>query len=326
MRLVAITRVLNDDDIIEAFIRHHSAMVDHHLILDTGSTDRTHEILRELRAEGIGLTTIQARSVGAAESDHATFLFHHAVQVLGADWVVCLDPDDFVDERRSELSLRGRIGTLAEDAAVLKLRVVPYSATAADDPEEALVPRRIRHRLRERVELFRVAARRDLVGRGARVEPGAQDVLVGGTPAPAETEDGLVLAQFGRRSAWQQVARAVTGRLRGLASGQGAQNRPHAAHDQALFDSLRDDPAVILLNEALMSPPHVDPAVMEDDPIRYLGSPLTLTQAADPRMKAVRSLLAYAEALATQHGRLLDENGAIRLQAGQWGNTFSPLA
>ena len=46
MTLIGITRVLNEDDIVEAFVRHHATMVDHHLILDNGSSDETVNILK----------------------------------------------------------------------------------------------------------------------------------------------------------------------------------------------------------------------------------------------------------------------------------------
>jgi hypothetical protein len=59
MRLVAASRVLNEDDILEAFVRHHAALVDHHIFLDNGSSDRSLAILRALQAEGLPLTVLQ---------------------------------------------------------------------------------------------------------------------------------------------------------------------------------------------------------------------------------------------------------------------------
>jgi hypothetical protein len=41
MRLVAVSVVKNEADIIEAFVRHTRAWVDHHLIFDHDSTDGT---------------------------------------------------------------------------------------------------------------------------------------------------------------------------------------------------------------------------------------------------------------------------------------------
>ncbi len=51
MRLTAVTRVFNEEDIIEPFIRHHAAFAAAHILLDNGSGDRTLDILASLRRE-----------------------------------------------------------------------------------------------------------------------------------------------------------------------------------------------------------------------------------------------------------------------------------
>jgi len=48
MRLVAVSIVKNEADIIEPFVRHTLAWVDHHLVFDHDSTDGTREILGAL--------------------------------------------------------------------------------------------------------------------------------------------------------------------------------------------------------------------------------------------------------------------------------------
>ena len=68
MRIIAVTRVLNEEDVIEPLIRHHAPMVDHHIVLDNGSSDRTLEILASLKAEGARLTVLQCASVIFAET------------------------------------------------------------------------------------------------------------------------------------------------------------------------------------------------------------------------------------------------------------------
>ena len=52
MRIVAITRVLDEADIIEAFVRHTAAYVQHHIFVDNGSIDGTVEILRRYSKTG----------------------------------------------------------------------------------------------------------------------------------------------------------------------------------------------------------------------------------------------------------------------------------
>ena len=59
MQVVAVTRVLDEADIIEAFARHAAAYVDHHIFLYNGSTDGTLAILQALHRDGLPLTLLQ---------------------------------------------------------------------------------------------------------------------------------------------------------------------------------------------------------------------------------------------------------------------------
>ena len=95
-KIVSFTRVLNEDDIIEAFVRHHAAHVDEMLFLDNGSTDRTAEILKALQEEGFPLKLFRNYAVSFDEIAINSWGYQIASQVLGADWVVFLDADEFI--------------------------------------------------------------------------------------------------------------------------------------------------------------------------------------------------------------------------------------
>lgn len=56
MRLVAVSAVKNEADIIEAFVRHTRACVDPRPVFDHDSIDGTREILRARPVEGLPLT------------------------------------------------------------------------------------------------------------------------------------------------------------------------------------------------------------------------------------------------------------------------------
>ena len=53
MKLVAIARVKNELDIIEAFVRHHVQHFDKLIVLDDGSSDGTYEVLHQLQSLSI---------------------------------------------------------------------------------------------------------------------------------------------------------------------------------------------------------------------------------------------------------------------------------
>ena len=116
--LVAVTRIRNDDDIVEALARHHAAMVDHHLFLDNGSTDRTVEILRSLRQEGLPITIYGNSAATFAETSQNTLLMLRHAVTMGAEWGIShLDSDEFIDARRLGQSLRDFLASLPEQLA-----------------------------------------------------------------------------------------------------------------------------------------------------------------------------------------------------------------
>lgn len=54
-KVVIITMVRNEEDIIESFIRHCNLFADDILVIDHDSIDSTSEILYKLREEGLPL-------------------------------------------------------------------------------------------------------------------------------------------------------------------------------------------------------------------------------------------------------------------------------
>jgi hypothetical protein len=63
-----------------------------------------------------------------------------------------------------------------------------------------------------------------------------------------------------------------------------------------------------------------------EDPLPYHGGPLRYTPVADPRIKAIRVLAAFAEQLAQARAHFIDPNDGVRLQAEQatyrWRHLF----
>ena len=76
MRLVAITCVKNEIDIVEAFVRHTLALVDHLVVLDNGSQDGTGDVLQALAKEGLPLEIVEDGSPGQYQPQRMTRLMH----------------------------------------------------------------------------------------------------------------------------------------------------------------------------------------------------------------------------------------------------------
>jgi hypothetical protein len=323
MRLVAVTRVLNEDDILEAFVRHHAGLVDSFIFLDNGSTDRSLAILQALRAEGVPLTVLQTQAAHFCERPVLTALFRMAAGT-GADWVLMLDADEFVDERLAEGGLRAQLAAMPPEQGVLALNTAAYFQTPDDDPAELVVPRRLRRRQPELQENPKVIVRGSLAGRNAGIGPGNHSVHQDGQTLPAPVAASLALAHFSRRSPWQVVAKAVTGRLKVIAAGEGKAAIKMSYHYTPVFEMIRSNPAVLLRNADFIAG-ELPPGGLVDDPIDYRGGELRYTLPGDPAMKAIAVLAAFGEALAVQHARLIDSNEGVRLQAHNIALTWAQL-
>ncbi len=325
MTVIAVTRILNEDDIVEAFVRHHATMVDHHLFLDNGSVDRTLEILHALRTEGFNLTVLQNRTPFFNELNYNTALFRHVRAEFSADWALFLDTDEFIDDRNLSVDLRRHLESLSDEILCVGLPSLVYLDLPDDDPSELAAPLRMRNREGAASNMdLKVIVRGRLAEVDIAIDAGQHQVLFRDGYIFRYTDHPITLGHYYRRSAWQQISKSVLGYLKVTAAGQREKGRGRAAHYNSLFETLRDAPEGFFTPDFL-KPSYADRGLVED-PLSYRGGPLRYTQPADPKFKALRVLIAYAEQLAESHGAFIDASEDIRLKierdALQWTFLF----
>ena len=304
MRLVAVTRVMNEDDIIEAMARHHAALVDHHVFLDNGSTDRTLDILQSLAAEGLPLTLLRNTASVYADQQFNTTLYHWAVQTLGADWVLFLDADEFLDTRETP-DLRAYLAGFAQEEIGISLELLDYEAPNPATADELNVARRLVRRRRHGSGWWKVFVNAPLNATHVAVASGNHHVILDGVPRGARQQPALRLAHFSNRSPYQFAAKVAAGRLKVLAAGQ-AETPATSSHYNGPFNQLRHEP-LTWLRETLAQATRMqtDPNLVED-PIRYLGQDLLYTETVDYAARALAQTLGMAERMASKFGALLD--------------------
>lgn len=130
MKIVCVIQVRNEERFLPGFLRHLAPHVDGIVVLDGGSTDAT---LAILAAEPKVLSVLRENAPGAPHAHEIENRHRLIVEAarLGADWVMCLDADERLEERflrrlRADLTVRERQGT-----HVLFVRIVNLWNSAA---------------------------------------------------------------------------------------------------------------------------------------------------------------------------------------------------
>lgn len=301
MKLVAVSIVKNEADIIEAFVRHTRTWVDHHLVFDHDSTDGTREILAALAREGLPLSLFTDTALGNLQQARSNALTRRAVAEHGADWVLPLDADEIVvapDRTALEAAL-GDPGSLTPAT----LPLANYYPTERDDAGIANPVRRLRHRASLSHSSRKVIVPRALAADAGVVAGKGSHALYRGDAALADRPlpAGIHLAHFALRSLGQQVLRVATAELQKLGRGQA-----HAGldvHYRLGFQLLAEHPDRF---EQMLYSRAQDLTL---DPAPYLGGELRHTGSGADWMRVSRALLPFLEKLARSHGELVDRSG-----------------
>lgn len=324
MRVVAISRILDEADIIEAFIRHTAAYARSHIILDNGSTDGTIDIIRSLKAEGFNISVYQNKAVSFSEQSFMNFMYNEAVEEHGADWVACLDADEFIDDRHVPGGLSGMLSSVRTDVRAVKIPWHQYRYTRSDNFNEIIVPLRMTYRLPD-PDFHKVFVRGNLVGEDVSIGNGGHDIYLDGeVPSNSPLLSEIFLAHYSERNAAQTIVKFVRGWAKAKAADRGMRLQNISVHYRGPFETLRDRPQEILRDERFMKYKG-EQSDLTADPIQYRGKPLRYTTKIDFEMLAVRSLVGYLEALADRHAALVDEVPAAKAYVEQSNRQHTKL-
>lgn len=215
LKLIAVTRVKNEADIIEAFVRHHVEMFDKLIVLDDGSTDATPDILRSLRQSGAPLVLLDHPTIGYDQKYWMTKLVHLACESFGADWVAPLDVDEFL-----ECADRPLDELLAELPPDTPAAVLWSNFSWSPDEDEIDEPNpvvRLTRRLPPRQDSAKLIVPASLVtGRNATLWQGNHGLDVDGKAIAPAPLTNVALCHYPIRSAGQYAQKVAVGHLQYL--------------------------------------------------------------------------------------------------------------
>ena len=247
MRIVAVSVVRNEADIVELFVRYHLQIVDHMIVANHGSVDDTGTILSELREEGMPVEVVVEAGAAFDQAAVMTRLMRRAVLEFGADWVLPLDCDEFLTDDCAD-DVRCHFHDLTESEAY-HVGWQSYVPTPEDPQHEPNLLRRVTHRRRCEVRPKKgkiIVPRALALRRGLSLSVGNHRLIrrrawkidtIRGEIAPH-----LRLAHFPVRSPRQLVSKVLAGWTSRLASHE--HEAHHNWHLKQLVERLHRNPEI----------------------------------------------------------------------------------
>jgi len=299
MRVVAVSMVRNERDIIESFVRHNAAFVDAHLILDQGSTDGTVDILRALADEGFDVVVGTDPRPGYYQAERTTPLMRRAVGEFDADWVIPIDADEFI-VAPSRRALRKILASF--DGAVA-WSWLTYVARPQDDPGETNVVLRIRHRIQEDTPRDAKVVVPASLAATATLLQGNHDLVEEGVRADGRLA-GAALAHFPVRSPEQLGVKVAISTLQYLARGERHDWGHHYLELYELLAAGWDGFVAAYYEQATrfgLRPGQPLGGTVIEDPLAYAGGRLRYTSGLRSD-EPFRSIFEYALDVAERYG------------------------
>lgn len=220
MRLVGLTIVRNEEDILEASLRHNLRALDAIAVVDHGSDDRTPEIVAGLASEGLAIESAREEAIEYRPSGLATAHMRRLL-AAGADRVVLVDADEFLRIPAREAFDRevSKAGAGTPIAIAASIHRIAFDRGAG-------IAGKLRHAQRRdepRAPSWRPVVDRAALDRpGTAIADGRDSVVAGGDFVPMHRVDAAVasVAHVPVRSAEQFTAKAAVGYLACLLAGE----------------------------------------------------------------------------------------------------------
>ena len=211
MRIIGISCVRDEEDIIESFVRHNLVYLDKLYIVDNLSKDKTVEILTSLAKEGLAIEVWKSTSCSNQQDRAMTAALKKATkQDENADFVFPLDADEFLGapDRQSLLADLGKIGSGGYGVMPWKT-YIPFEDDLDNlNPSIPATARMTQRRNHEGNQMFKAVVPRALFGK-IRIPQGSHKVkrLDGG--ACQKVLLSSPLAHFPIRSSNQLIAKII---------------------------------------------------------------------------------------------------------------------
>jgi SAM-dependent methyltransferase len=238
-RIISLSMVKNEQDIIEPFIRHNMQFLDCMIVIDNASVDDTRRILVECARETGKLIVSDSGTFAYTQAEQVTRLLQYCQTAFFADFIVLLDADEFISAN-NDADFRAALQAIPNMGVGLMPWQTHVLSTDAPPDGAADPPRTLPARRATEMPLFRKAVirldggcRNDLI-----VWQGCHNIVTStGQMLPSVDLDTVPLLHFPVRSRNQLCAKAVVGWMAYLAKNPASRHAHEGPHWRVIFDA-----------------------------------------------------------------------------------------
>jgi len=306
--LGVLARVKNECDVIEAFVRHHAALVDRVIVVDNVSHDGTREILDALADEGLPLSVLSDETIEYRQGEIMSYLARVGIRAFDLDRLFLLDADEFLHVA-SRGALEGAFGPYRSDEHV-RLPWITY--VPEDDAAAGTAPATMRRRRRTEPEQFHkvVLAPPFAQHPVASVSMGNHGLVEAGVPVETPVVQAVRVAHFPVRSVAQMETKAALAWTSYVAMGY--EGGGLGEHWRRLTEAYANGTAAPLREQAFGYPHDARPVADDDlieDPLPFAHE---MRYDGLARLDPPRTIGRFAEQIARRYAHLRAEVDAIR--------------
>jgi hypothetical protein len=264
MILWGVSMMRNEEDIVEAFVRHNLGVLDGLLVVDHSSTDGTSAILAALSAERLPLVVKRHDAPGYLQSEVTTTAAREVFARTTADFVFPLDADEFL-KIGDRASLEAFLATLPPNTHA-RFDWPTYAPAPGAPLTDVVSIARSARRIVDLPVGGKVAVARGLASiPGAYIGQGNHDIFVGTDPRVAprlpmvRAPASMCIAHLPVRNAARHTIKFGVRRLARIAAKRGY---PPASNAYRAFAAIKTgEPPT--MNDLLR--PYVDGFIASDD-------------------------------------------------------------
>ena len=238
MKIVSITMIKNESDIIESFIRYNLNIFNEMIILDNGSTDDSSNIILKLQNEKLPVVLIKDDDAYYNQNDKLTYLLNRAIDEFDADMVCPLDADEFIS---SDITNPREILENLDENSYYQIRWQTYVPTANDDFDIKFIPSRLNHVRDEQFDIhYKIVIPKNVVNNfDVSIDMGSHNLIFKNPEeklTPIRIND-LRIAHFPLRSLEQCMSKILVGWPNPIEKNK--QNNVWGHHWKSLFEKIK---------------------------------------------------------------------------------------